>query len=73
MSEPCRCACGYTCGRKCGLPLMECMEAHYRRDCDHKFDGPMEEWETPGGGRVGTVTCSKCGVDAFSHDLAVGP
>ena len=36
--------------------------------CEHKWDGPEYEGES-----FGSVTCSKCGTLAMSHDLAVLP
>ena len=66
----CRCDCGYTCDRRCGLPIMECMDKHYHHECDHKFNGPTE---TLNEGMVKTATCSKCGTTAFGHDMMVGP
>ncbi len=66
--EPCRCNCGYTCNRECGLPVLECMEKHFKRDCDHKWDGP-----TASGEQWSSVTCSLCGEIALTHDCQVGP
>jgi len=77
--EPCRCECGYRCGGpgKCKLPIMECLEQddgkHFVRDCDHVWDGEPIEEDMPGGGSFGSVTCSKCGMDAMSHDMRHGP
>lgn len=68
--KPCRCNCGYTCGRKCGLPILECMKKHYVKDCDHDFSGPLVESED---GLSASVVCSKCGMSQMSHDLAKGP
>lgn len=69
LKEPaCRCNCGYTCDRKCGLPMPECMEAHYRRDCDHQWDG--KEIAIHHGA---SITCSKCGMSAINHDMEAGP
>lgn len=70
---PCRCNCGYTCGRRCGLEIMECIDQHYQRDCDHQWDGEWVEFESPYGGGGGSVTCSKCGTSAMDHDCATGP
>ena len=66
--QACRCNCGYTCGRKCGLPIMECMEVHYIKDCEHQWDGLVVEFE--GGG---SVSCSKCGMLAIDHGIMCGP
>ena len=66
--EPCRCNCGYTCGRRCGLEIIECLYKHYERDCDHVWDGPVVE-----GKGWGSVTCSKCGTDQLGHDVRCGP
>ena len=60
--------CGYSCNRECGLDIMECMKTHYKRDCGHVWDGPMKEE-----GNAQSVTCSKCGMWALSHDMACGP
>lgn len=70
--EACQCRCGYSCGRRCGLEIMDCIEQHYRRDCGHLFDGPDVDYET-GRVYVSSVTCSRCGLAASEHDLAVGP
>lgn len=67
----CRCDCGYTCGGPgvCDLEMMECIEKHFKRDCDHKFEGPLK--------RIGpgaySVVCSRCETTASSHDCMVGP
>lgn len=67
----CRCDCGYTCGGpgRCDLEMMECIEKHYKRDCDHKFDGPL----VPSGRLSSSQLCQVCGVSAMSHDCMVGP
>ena len=64
----CRCNCGYTCGMKCDLDMMECIRQHFIRDCDHKWDGKHVEIENGV-----SSTCSKCGMTAIAHDMAVGP
>lgn len=64
---PCRCNCGYTCGRQCGLDIMECIKRHYQHDCEHKWDGEAEEGQLAGGGQYASVTCSRCGMAAISH------
>ena len=66
----CRCECGYTCGRECGLDIMDCMEKHYVQDCDHDFTGPWEEYDD---GHAGSVTCVHCGMSMMGHDIACGP
>lgn len=66
--KECRCNCGYTCDRKCGLDIMECIEKHYVRDCDHDFSGPWKELSNGG-----TVTCKHCGLSACGHDMVCGP
>ena len=66
----CRCNCGYTCSRKCGLDIMECMKQHYVQDCEHKWDGP---WSEDPDNNSASVTCSKCGEKSMEHDMAVGP
>ena len=64
----CKCRCGYSCGRRCDLPLEQCLREHYGRDCEHVWDGPWEEYSMGG-----SKTCSKCGDSAMGHDMAVGP
>lgn len=64
----CRCNCGYTCARTCGLEIMECIKLHWKQDCDHIFDGPVKHFNNGG-----SVTCSKCGITAIDHDCIVGP
>lgn len=65
--EPCRCNCGYTCDRKCGLGILDCMQKHYKSDCDHVFEG-WEEFENGG-----TTVCKHCGMRAIDHDMRFGP
>ncbi len=73
MNKPrCKCECGYSCGRQCGLPIMECMEKHYEKKCEHLWDGPAVETDVMGC-RGDSATCSKCGAVAMYHDMAVGP
>lgn len=69
MAKECRCACGYTCGGPgvCELQMEDCIEQHWKRDCDHKFEG----WVEVRGG--GSTACSICGVTCISHDMRVGP
>jgi hypothetical protein len=73
----CRCNCGPSCGRGCGLPLLECIEAHYVRDCDHEFEGWQEFTDTDDEGNEyvtgGSTVCQKCGLTSLSHDMMVGP
>jgi hypothetical protein len=73
QKKPCQCKCGYSCGRKCGLEIMECMEKHYFHECEHQWDGEGVEGEIPGGGSFSSATCSKCGMSAISHDMRCGP
>lgn len=40
------------------------------RICEHKWDGPAYDSEATG---VSSVTCSRCGMSAFSHDMWVMP
>lgn len=72
---PCHCRCRYICGRgqvgapvKCALPITECMEQHWKKDCDHDFSGPMYR-----GDDFSSVTCVNCGVLSIDHDMVVGP
>lgn len=67
----CACRCGYTCGRRCGLPLLGkdgCIAQHYKVDCDHQWDGPTKRGDTWESG-----TCSKCSTVQMTHDITVGP
>lgn len=41
-----------------------------RGPCEHKWDGP--DWESEDGCAC-SVTCSRCGTTAMSHDLRTGP
>ena len=77
-TRECRCKCGYTCSRggpglpKCELDIVACVNTHFVRDCDHKFDGPVIPVNIMG--CEGTsVTCSVCGLSAVCHDFRVGP
>ena len=63
----CRCNCGYSCNRQCGLPIMECIDKHYKQDCGHIWDGAVDE-----GDNFASATCSRCGMSAISHDMARG-
>lgn len=72
-ATPCVCKCGYSCGRQCGLPIMECMEKHYTRDCEHDFTGPLQEVAMGGNVHARSKLCSKCGTSAIHHDMRVGP
>lgn len=38
--------------------------------CEHKWDG---EWYESQDGCMQSVTCSRCGMTAMSHDLRTGP
>ncbi len=80
--KACRCECGYRCGTngrmRCELPIMECMDKHYVRDCDHKWDGKgIDEWANDRNGKPykagWSSTCSICDMSAMSHDCAAGP
>lgn len=73
IKKKCRCNCGYTCGRKCGLPIEQCMDLHYRKDCDHDFNGSVVEFKYEGGSTGASVTCTKCDELAIDHGMAVGP
>lgn len=42
--------------------------AHAPDACKHRWDGPVVEIENGE-----SVTCSKCGMDAFSYSLATAP
>lgn len=79
--KTCRCNCGYRCGGPGRCKDIKCLwtEGHFVKDCGHKWDGPTQvHWsEHPTTGKPyesgGSVTCSTCGIDAMSHDCAVGP
>lgn len=71
-SELCRCNCGPTCGEQCGLPKLECIAQHWKRDCDHEFTGWVEG-TTPEGAGWGSTVCKRCGLMAMAHDMRVGP
>lgn len=68
----CACRCGYTCGGpgRCPLGAFECLDAgHFKKDCDHKFTGPLVH---QGDGMM-SIECEACGISAMDHDCAVGP
>jgi len=70
MSEPCHCACGYTCGGPgvCKLDPLKCLEdGHFKKDCGDDFS----VWKNTDWG--GTMVCSKCGMSAIGHDSLCGP
>lgn len=78
MKEKCECRCGYICGgpgrcelwKKEGLEgMQECIEKHFKRDCDHDFSG---ELKAEGEGCY-SVACQRCGMSAMSHDERTGP
>jgi hypothetical protein len=41
--------------------------------CEHKWDGPVEEFSMEGGGCGGSSTCSRCGMRSIDHDMWVLP
>ncbi len=67
-TKECECRCGYTCGGpgSCELEIMECVDAHFKRDCGHVFEG----WIKLNDG--GTSVCN-CGMTSIDHDMWVGP
>lgn len=67
LREPHRAVTFEMCGPSRGKCKCECSTGG---PCDHDWDGPWEESED---GRMGTATCSKCGMDAMSHSMWVGP
>lgn len=74
--KPCECRCGYTCGGPGVCPVYlseECLQEHFKVDCDHVWDGPTKSEETPEGGGWESATCSKCGAVQMFHDMWVGP
>lgn len=72
VRKSCACRSGFTCGdrSKCGLKMMECINTHFFHECEHDFTGPEIEFDE---GRGTTTTCTKCGMDAMSHDMRAGP
>ena len=50
------------------INILECIEKHYKKDCEHVWNGPMKK-----GDDFQTVTCSKCGMSALSHGMQYGP
>lgn len=56
----------YVCG---GMQMTVCPKDRK----EHQWDGPVVEFEAGGGGTGASVTCSKCGLDAMTHDMMVGP
>lgn len=43
------------------------------RVCEHKWDGEEESTDGDGMGYGSSVTCSKCGMSAMSHDMRCCP
>lgn len=68
-STDCKCNSGFTCGGKCGLGCIECINKHYFHNCGHKF----ECWQDFEDGFGGEQVCSVCGLGAMSHSMLVGP
>lgn len=70
----CRCNCGYTCGGPgvCELEMLDCIEKHWVRDCEHEFTGWVE-LKFEGGGGGGSTVCKHCGVTSMGHDMLCGP
>ncbi len=73
----CRCNCGYTCGgpgicQVFSADMQKCLTDHFRKDCDHVWDGPMKDVPMHGG-ECESKTCLHCGMAAVHHDMAVGP
>ena len=63
-SAKCRCECGRDdgTGDRLQKPL-----------CEHVWDGPGQEAVYLDGGSSSSVTCSRCGMSALSHDMWVMP
>ena len=66
-TKECRCNCGYTCGRRCDLGIMECIKVHYKKDCDHYFTGPVKHEQD-----YSSITCKHCGMLQIDHDTIYG-
>jgi hypothetical protein len=70
----CRCDCGYTCGGpgRCELfkaDVMECINEHFKRDCEHDFSGELVKMDECSM----SVVCQKCGMSSMDHDCRFGP
>lgn len=72
--HPCHCRCGYTCGGpgRCDMDTWDCIEAHFVRDCGHKWGG-WREHTLASGASWGSQVCLRCGMGADVHDDTVGP
>ena len=59
-------------GRQTFKPMekSQCTMHMLQDRCEHRWDGP---WVDHDDGRGGSVTCSKCGMDAMSWSMRVGP
>lgn len=53
----------------CGPSTPKCRCQCPDGPCEHQWDGP----EIDLGGGAYSVTCSRCGKDAMSHDMWVAP
>ena len=71
-SFTCACQCGYTCGRKCGLSITECIQQHYSQKCGHRFQSEMIDVEIMGG-EASSTACLDCGLPSICHDMQFGP
>lgn len=62
----------FTCNKECGLGYFQCIRVHYVHECAHVWDGKEKEIDMMGGTAY-SVTCSRCGLSAISHDMIHGP
>lgn len=59
----------FICGPQNATCKCNCPES-----CEHKWDGPGVNFEWGENGATGnSVTCSRCGMTAFGHDIWVAP
>jgi hypothetical protein len=59
----------FACGPSTATCKCTCGTKADPRVCEHKWDGAEEFREYPEGGCSSSVTCSRCGMSAMSHDM----
>lgn len=59
----------FQCGPSSAGCKCNCGTGATERICEHKWDGKEEFHEYPEGGCSSSVTCSRCGMSAMSHDM----
>jgi len=52
--------------------MMECVEKHFKSDCDHVWGRELHDVYFMGG-ECSSVLCVKCGTAAIHHDARRGP